>query len=192
MPQIYAPEAQVGLEEMALVVRTPLAAAAVAPAIRSLVASLDPEVPVADIHQLAAIRDASISTDRFRTLVLGAFGLLALVLAGVGVFGVISYGVVQRTKEIGIRIALGARRREILRLVVGEGLVTVAGGIAAGLIAGAALSRLLVTLLYQVKPWDPATFVAIAAVIAGAALAACVLPARRALGVDPAVALRSE
>ncbi|HEY9506595.1 MAG TPA: ABC transporter permease [Gemmatimonadales bacterium] len=192
MPQIYAPEAQVGLEEMALVVRTPLAAAAVAPAIRSLVASLDPEVPVADIHQLAGIRDASISTDRFRTLVLGAFGLLALALAGVGVFGVISYGVVQRTKEIGIRIALGARRGEILRLVVGEGLVTVAGGIAAGLVAGAALSRLLVTLLYQVKPWDPATFVAIAAVIAGAALAACVLPARRALRVDPAVALRSE
>jgi putative ABC transport system permease protein len=192
MPQIYAPEAQVGLEEMALLVRTPLAPATVAPAIRGLVASLDPEVPVADIHQLTQIRDASISADRFRTLLLGAFGLLALGLAAIGVFGVISYGVVQRTREIGIRIALGARSAEILRLVIGEGMVTVAGGIAAGLAAGAALSRVLVTLLYQVKPWDPATFVSIAVVIAGVALGACVLPARRALRVDPAIALRTE
>jgi putative ABC transport system permease protein len=192
MPQIYAPESQVGLEEMALVVRTPLDPASLAPAIRGLVGSLDPEVPVADIRQLTAIRDASLSTDRFRTLLFGAFGLLALGLAVLGVFGVISYGVVQRTREIGIRVALGARRAEILRLVIGEGLVTVAGGIAAGLIAGAGVSRVLVALLYEMKPWDPATFIAIAVVIAGAALGACVLPARRALRVDPAVALRSE
>jgi putative ABC transport system permease protein len=192
MPQIYAPEAQMGFEEMALLVRTPLDPASIAPAIHGLVASLDPEVPVADVHQLTQIRDASISTDRFRTLLLGAFGLLALGLAAIGVFGVISYGVVQRTREIGIRIALGARSAEILRLVIGEGAVTVAGGIACGLIAGAALSRVLVTLLYQVKPWDPATFVVIATVIAGVALGACILPARRALRVDPATALRAE
>jgi putative ABC transport system permease protein len=192
MPQIYAPEAQMGFEEMALVVRTPLDPASLAPTIRGLVASLDPEIPVADIHQLRQIRDASISADRFRTLLLGAFGLLALGLAAVGVFGVISYGVVQRTREIGIRVALGARRGEILRLVIREGAVTVGGGIAVGLIAGATLSRVLVTLLYQVKPWDPTTFAIIATVIAGVALGACILPARRALRVDPATALRAE
>jgi putative ABC transport system permease protein len=192
MPQIYAPEAQVGLEEMALLVRTPLDPASVAPAIHGLATSLDPEVPVSEIHELTQLRDASISTDRFRTLLLGAFGALALGLALIGVYGVISYGVVQRTREIGIRVALGARRQEILRLVVGEGLLTVVGGIAAGLVAGAALSRVLVTLLYQVKPWDPATFASIAVVIAGVALGACVLPARRALRVDPATTLRAE
>jgi len=192
MPQIYAPESQVGLEEMALLVRSPMDPAASAPAIRGLVASLDPEIPVADIRQLTRLRDESISADRFRTLALSAFGVLALGLAAIGVFGVISYGVVQRTREIGIRIALGARSGEILRLVVGEGMVTVAAGIAAGLIAGAALSRVLTTLLYQVQPWDPATFLAITAVIAGVALGACVLPARRALRVDPATALRAE
>ena len=147
---------------------------------------------MADLRRLTQIRDASISTDRFRTLLLSAFGLLALGLSAIGVFGVISYGVVQRSREIGIRMALGARSAEVLRLVVGEGAVTVAGGIAVGLIAGAALSRVLVTLLYQVNPWDPATFAAIAAVIGGVALAACVLPARRALRVDPATTLRTE
>ena len=192
MPQIYAPEAQVGLEEMALLVRTRLDPASVALAIRGVVASLDPEVPVAEIRQLTEVRDASISTDRFRTLLLGAFGVLALGLAVMGVYGVISYGVVQRTREIGIRVALGAQRPEILRLVIGEGMLTVAGGIAAGLVAGAALSRVLVTLLYQVKPWDPATFASIAVVIGGVALGACVLPARRALRVDPATTLRAE
>jgi putative ABC transport system permease protein len=192
MPQIYAPEGQAGLEEMALVVRTPLGPASVAPAIRTLVSSLDPEVPVSDVRRLTQIRDASVAADRFRALLLSAFGLLALGLAAIGVFGVISYGVVQRTREIGIRVALGARSAEVLRLVVGEGAVTVAAGIAAGLIAGAALTRVLVTLLYQVNPWDPGTFVAIAAVIAGVALVACILPARRALRVDPATTLRTE
>jgi putative ABC transport system permease protein len=177
---------------MALLVRTPLDPASVAPAIRDLVASLDPEVPVAEIHQFVQLRDASISTDRFRTLLLAAFAVLALGLAIIGVYGVISYGVVQRTREIGIRVALGARRGEILRLVVGEGMLTVAGGIAAGLLAGVALSRVLMTLLYQVKPWDPATFASIAVVIFAVALGACVLPARRALRVDPATTLRAE
>jgi putative ABC transport system permease protein len=192
MPQIYAAQSQMGLEEMALLVRTTVDPGSVAASIRGLVASLDPEVPVGAIHQLSEIRDVSISADRFRTLLLGGFGVLALALAVVGVYGVISYGVVQRTREIGIRVALGARRAEILRLVVGEGLLSVAGGIAAGLVAGAALSRLLVTLLYQVNPWDPATFASIALVIAGVALGACILPARRALRVDPATTLRVE
>jgi putative ABC transport system permease protein len=192
MPQIYAPETQVGLEEMALLVRTSMDPASLAPALRGLVTSLDPEVPVADIHPLTWIRNESIAADRFRTLLLSAFGMLALGLAAIGVFGVISYGVVQRTREIGIRIALGARSGEILRLVVREGVLTVGAGIVVGLVAGAALSRVLVTLLYQVKPWDPMTFIVIATGIAGVALGASVLPARRALRVDPATALRAE
>jgi predicted permease len=192
MPQIYAPQTQVALPEMALLVRTSLQPATVAPSIRSLVASIDAEVPVAEIQELVQLRDASISTDRFRTLVIGSFGLLALALALIGVYGVISYGVVQRTREIGIRVALGARRGQILRLVVGEGMATVAGGIAVGLVAAAALSRLLVSLLFQVRPGDPATFVAIALLITCVALVACALPARRALRVDPAATLRDE
>jgi putative ABC transport system permease protein len=191
-PQIYAPLSQVPLEEMALVVRTVLEPASVAATIRSLVASIDPEVPVSEIQALVQVRDESISTDRFRTLVIGCFGLLALALAVIGVYGVISYGVVQRTREIGIRVALGARRAQVLRLVVGEGMLTVGGGIAAGLVAAAALSRLLVSLLYEVRPGDPATFLAIALLIACVALAACSLPARRALRVDPAATLRDE
>jgi putative ABC transport system permease protein len=192
MPQIYAPQSQVALPEMALLVRTSLEPASVAPAVRGLVASLDPEVPVSEIQELVQVRDASISTDRFRTLVIGSFGLLALALAVIGVYGVISYGVVQRTREIGIRVALGARRAQILRLVVGEGMATVAGGIAVGLVAAAALSRLLVSLLFQVEPGDPGTFLTIALLITGVAIAACVLPARRALRVDPAATLRDE
>jgi putative ABC transport system permease protein len=192
MPQVYAPQSQVGLQEMALLVRTPMDAASIAPSIRRLVASIDPEIPVSEIQELAQLRDISISTERFRTLVLGSFGLLALGLALIGVYGVISYGVVQRTREIGIRVALGARRAQILRLVVGEGMVTVASGIAVGLVAAAALSRLLVSLLFEVKPGDPATFFVIALLITGIALVACALPARRALRVDPAATLRDE
>jgi ABC-type antimicrobial peptide transport system permease subunit len=192
MPQIYAAHTQVTLGEMALLVRTPLEPASVAPTVRGIVESLDAEVPVSEIQELTQVRDASISTDRFRTLVLGAFGLLALVLAVIGVYGVISYGVVQRTREIGIRVALGARRAQILRLVIGEGMLTVAGGIVVGLVAAAALSRLLVSLLYQVRPGDPSTFASIALLITGVALVACGLPARRALRVDPATTLRAE
>jgi putative ABC transport system permease protein len=192
MPQIYAPQSQVALPEMALLVRTSMDPAAIAPSVRGLVASLDPEIPVSEIQELVQLRDGSISTERFRTLVLGSFGVLALALALIGVYGVISYGVVQRTREIGIRVALGARRGQILRLVAGEGMVTVAGGIAVGLAGAAALSRLLVSLLFQVEPGDPATFLAIALLISGIALVACALPARRALRVDPAATLRDE
>ena len=191
-PQIYAPQAQVGLEEMALLVRTGMDPGSLEPAIRGAVSAIDPGVPVSEVRSMTQVRSASISTERFRTLVLATFALLALVLAAIGVYGVISYGVVQRSREIGIRMALGARRAEILRLVVGEGMLTVAIGIAIGVLAAAGLSRFLESLLYAVRPGDPATFVAIPTLIAAVALAACVLPARRAMRVDPAGTLRSE
>jgi putative ABC transport system permease protein len=191
-PQMYAPQAQVGLGEMALLVRTGMEAGSLAPAIRRVVSAIDPTVPVSEVQNLTEVRSASISTERFRTLVLATFALLALALAAIGVYGVISYGVVQRLREIGIRMALGARRLEIIRLVVGEGMLTVAIGIVIGVLAAAGLSRFLESLLYAVRPGDPATFVAIPTLIAAVALAACILPARRAMRVDPATTLRSE
>jgi putative ABC transport system permease protein len=191
-PQIYAPHAQVGAEEMALLVRTPVDPLSLAPGIRAAVSAIDPAVPVSEIRSMTQVRGASVSTERFRTLVLAMFALLALTLAAIGVYGVISYGVVQRSREIGIRMALGARRPEILRLVVGDGMLTVGIGIGIGVIAAAGLSRFLESLLYAVRPGDPATFVAIAVLIAAVAIAACILPARRAMRVDPARTLRSE
>ncbi len=191
-PQMYAPHAQVGLEEMALLVRSTMEPAALVPAIRNAVRQIDPGVPVSEVQSLTQVRSASIATDRFRTLVLATFSLLALALAAIGVYGVISYGVVQRSREIGIRVALGARRAEILRLVVGESMLTVGIGIAVGLLAAVGLSRFIASLLYSVRPDDPTTFAAITALIAAVALAACVIPARRAMRVDPATTLRSE
>jgi putative ABC transport system permease protein len=191
-PQMYGSQAQVGLPEMALLVRTAMDPSALAPAIRGIVATLDPTVPVSDIRSLTRVKGASIATDRFRAIVLATFALVALALAAIGVYGVISYGVVQRSQEIGIRMALGARRAEIIRLVVGEGMLTVAVGIVLGVLAAAGLARFLASLLYAVQPDDPAIFVAISCLIAAVALAACVLPARRAMQVDPAGTLRAE
>jgi putative ABC transport system permease protein len=191
-PQMYAPHGQVGLEEMALLLRSAMDPASLIPAIREAVLSIDPGVPVSDVQSLTQLRSASIATDRFRTVVLATFALLALALAAIGVYGVISYGVVQRSREIGIRVALGARRSEILRLVVGEGMLTVSIGIAVGILAAMGLSRFIASLLYAVRPNDPATLAAISTLIAAVALAACILPARRAMRVDPATTLRSE
>ena len=191
-PQVYAPQGQVGLEEMALLVGTRTDPRTMGAAIRGVVHAIDPSVPVSEVRTLSEVRGASISTDRFRAVVLGSFAAIALALAAIGVYGVISYGVIQRSREIGIRMALGAQRREILRLVVREGMLTVAVGIAAGVVAAAGLSRFIASLLYAVRPTDPATFAALSALIAGVALAACILPARRAMRVDPARTLRAE
>jgi putative ABC transport system permease protein len=191
-PQMYAPQSQTALEEMALLVRTGADPAQLPPAIRQVVRSLDPDVPVSEFRLLDDIRSASLSTDRFRTILLGAFAGLALLLAAVGVYGVISYGVTQQSREIGIRMALGARRAEILRLVLGEGMLPVAVGLVVGVLAAAALSRFLGSLLYAVAPLDPSTFAAMSAVLTVVALAACLLPARRATRVDPVRAIRSE
>ncbi|MBA3346669.1 MAG: ABC transporter permease [Gemmatimonadales bacterium] len=191
-PQVYAPEAQVGWEEMSLVIRTPADPWSLVPAVRQQVLALDRDQPVSDFETLGQIRSASISADRFRTLLLGGLALVALLLAAIGVYGVIAYGVAQRSREIGIRMALGARQAEILALVVREAMATVAVGIVAGVVAALALSSVLESLLYTVKPGDPPTFVVICVLVSAVALAACVLPARRATKVDPMLALRTE
>jgi putative ABC transport system permease protein len=134
----------------------------------------------------------SVAAPRFRTLLLGIFAAVAMCLAMAGVYGVMAYVVGQRSNEIGLRMALGASTGDVLRLVLGQGLVLAAIGLALGLAGAAAASRLLTTMLFEVKPTDPMTYVAVAAVLATVALAASYVPARRAAAVDPLVALRQE
>jgi putative ABC transport system permease protein len=139
-----------------------------------------------------AIVAESVAEPKFRTLLLGSFGALGLILAMVGIYGVISYSVTQRTDEIGLRLALGAQPRDVLGLVLREGMMLAGLGIAVGAAGALALTRLLTSLLYEVKPRDPVTFIAVAIALAVVAAAACYIPARRAMRVDPMVALRYE
>jgi ABC-type antimicrobial peptide transport system permease subunit len=162
------------------------------PAVRRVVAELEPEVPVYDARTMEEHVFAANSAARFSTVLLGMFAGLALALALVGIYGVFSYAVAARTREFGIRIASGARARDILKLVVGDGAVLCAAGLAAGLPAALASTRALGSLLYDVKPGDAATYFAASAVLVATALAACLLPAWRATKVDPVVALRCE
>jgi predicted permease len=162
------------------------------PAVRRVVAEMEPEAPVYDARAMEEHVFAANSSARFSTVLLGMFAGLALGLAVVGIYGVFSYAVAARTREFGIRIASGARAGDILKLVIRDGAVLCAAGLAAGLPAALAATRALGSLLYDVKPGDPATYFAAAAVLVATALAACLLPALRATKVDPMVALRCE
>jgi putative ABC transport system permease protein len=154
--------------------------------------SVDSRIPVSDVHAMDELIAVSLAQQRFNMLLLGLFAVLALTLATVGIYGTMAYGVNQRTHEIGIRTALGAQRRDVLRLVMRDGTKIALLGIALGIAGALALTRLMASLLFEVKPTDPATFAGVAILLALVALVACYIPARRAMRVNPMVALRYE
>jgi predicted permease len=190
-PMMYVPFAQAPLYGGEVVVRSSLSASSVAAAIRQAVHSIDKDLPVTDVRSFPDALGQSISKERFRTFLLGSFSVLALVLAAVGIFGVISYSASQRTQEIGIRMALGAQPRDVLHLILGQGAKLALVGLGVGIVLALLLTRLMASLLYSVSATDPLTFGAAAIVLLGVAVTACYIPARRATRVDPVVALRA-
>jgi len=202
-PELYFPYAQAPAlqwtwleRSMTLVVRVAgegeAAAAGLSAGVRGAVAAVDRDLPVYRVATMGEVRARSLAGERVYMLLLSLFAALALLLAAVGVYGVIAFAVTRRTREIGIRIALGAREGRVLGLVLGQGMAPVAAGAVLGLAAAAGLTRLLSRLLYGVAPVDPGTFAAAALLLAGVAFAASWLPARRAARIDPVVALRME
>jgi ABC-type antimicrobial peptide transport system permease subunit len=178
-----------------VVVRTPLDASIVLPEIRKAVYGVASDQTVYHAQTMAEIVSESMSPQRFPLILLGSFATLGLFLASIGIYGVMSYSVTQRVHEIGIRMALGAEKRDVFRIVVGQGLSLALAGLAIGVTAAVILTRLLLSfshLLYGVGASDPATLVSVSAVLIGVASLACYLPARRAMRVDPMVALRHE
>ncbi|HKP85373.1 MAG TPA: ABC transporter permease [Blastocatellia bacterium] len=195
-PTMYVPYTEPGWatwsRTMYLVVRTANNPAGVASGVRGEVWALDKDVPVTNVRTMNELLSDSVAQPRFRTLLIGVFAAIALILAAVGIYGVMSYSVTRRTHELGIRIALGAKPGDVLKLVVGEGMKLTLIGVSIGLGAAFALTRLMESLLFGITATDPATFVLIPLVLAGVALGACFVPARRATKVDPMVALRYE
>ena len=163
-----------------------------ASAVKEQIWSVDKKAPITNFRTMDQVVAGQVADPRFQTLLLASFGVLGLVLAIVGIYGVISYGITQRTREIGIRMALGAHPEDVLRMVLSQGMLLAGVGIAAGIAGALALTRFLGSLLFEIKPTDPATFAAVAGLLAVVALTACYIPARRAMRVDPIVALRYE
>jgi len=192
-PTMYTPyEQNLWWPTMYLVMRSSVDPAGLAQAVRAQVAALDPLLPMAQVRTMDELLGRSVAEPRFRTTLLGIFAAVALLLATVGIYGVVSYTVGQRTQEFGIRMALGARRQDVLALVLGQGMVLAGIGVAIGLVASLALNRVLAGILFGVSPTDLVTFCAVPLVMVAAALLACYVPARRATRVDPMVALRSQ
>jgi len=192
MPEVYFPYQQHRAIFMSLVVHTAPDPGSMIPAIRSQVLSVDKDQPVSDVMTMDQRLAKSVASSRFVMLRLRAFSILALYLAAVGIYGVMAYLVTQRTQEICVRMALGAQRRDVLKLVVGRGMALAIIGAAIGMIASLVLTRLMRSLLFEVTPTDWLTFVIASVILLTVALLACYLPARRATKVDPLIALRYE
>jgi predicted permease len=198
VPEMYVPYTQneikiwPSMQTMQVALRTKADPAALTASVREALRSVDADLPVANVATLAALIDDSMAQPRFSLFLMGSFGGLALALAMIGMYGVISYSVQQRTQEIGIRMALGASRGALLRMVLGLGAQLAAVGIAIGLLVSRMVTRTMESFLYQVRPTDPLTFATVSIALMCVALAACYIPARRAMRVDPMTALRYE
>jgi len=192
VPHIYVPMGQFAPVNAVVFLRSRGDVASLGEAVRREVEKLDPNVPVHSISSMDQIIARSVADRRFALELLGVFAGVALLLAAVGIYGVMSYSFSQRTHEVGIRIALGAQRLDILRMAVGEGMKIVVIGLGLGLVGAAIVTQFFRSMLFNVAPIDPLTFASVAAILAGVALFACYVPARRATRVDPLVALREE
>jgi putative ABC transport system permease protein len=191
-PEMYFPDRQRPEREMNLVVRAAVDPESLAASVRGAVSAIDPDQPVVNVKPMSRLLADSVAKPLFNSLLGAVFAAVALILTITGVYGVMSYAVAQRTREMGIRMALGARGQDVLKLVIGQGMKPVIVGVALGLAGAYALTRLMATLLFGVSATDPAVFVGVAALLAAVALLACYLPARRATKVDPVIALRKE
>jgi len=196
-PTMYVPYFDSGwcpwfVREMYVVVRSASAPEKVVSILQSAAWSLDNQLPLAHVRTMDQLLYESVASSRFRAVLFCIFAALALVLAMIGIYGVMAYAVSQRTHEIGVRVALGAQRRNLLRTILREGATLALLGVAIGFAAALALSRTLAGLLFGVRATDPVTFLTVSALLMGVAFAACYIPARRAMRVDPVVALRYE
>ena len=190
--EVYLPFRQDASSEMTLIVKSGIEPAALASSVRYAIASIDKDQPVFGIATMRQLVNDSVSTRRITLILLGVFGALALLLGAIGIYGVLAYSVAQRTHEIGIRMALGARREDVVRMVLAQGAKIAGAGVLIGIVASFGLTRLMTKLLFSVSPADPATFSAVAIVLGLVALLASYIPARRTLRVAPMIALRHE
>jgi putative ABC transport system permease protein len=191
-PQAYLPAWQLPETGRAVVVKTSVSPETLFSAVREQVSSLDPGQPIFNLRTVEELRSHSLAPQRLNLTLLGLFGAVAMALAAIGLYGVLAYTVTQRRREIGVRMALGAQRRDVLSLVVGQGMRLALLGVSVGLAGAFAVSRVLQTLLFEVKPTDPLTFAVIPLLLAAVAFLACYIPARRATKIDPMEALRHE
>jgi putative ABC transport system permease protein len=190
--QVFEPVHQFVQNSFSLAVRTAGDPAALAPTLRAAVRKIDPAQPLHNLKPMTQLVSESLAQRTFSVVLLVVFAVVALALAVIGLYGVIAYGVAQRTREFGVRLALGAGARHILELVLREGILLIGLGLLVGLGGAFAAARFVQAMLFGVGATDPLTFGAIAVLLAAVALAACLIPARRATRVDPVVALRSE
>ncbi|HSE98987.1 MAG TPA: FtsX-like permease family protein, partial [Blastocatellia bacterium] len=191
-PDLFISSLQYPTRALTLVARTGPDPASLTQAIRDQVMAIDPDRPVSSIRTMEQVISSSVAVRRFYMLLLAGFAGLALALATIGIYGVMSYTVAQSTREIGIRMALGAQVADVLKLIVGQAMALAFIGICAGAAGALALTRLMASLLYEVTPTDLATFVSVSALLIAVAALACYIPARRATRVDPMIALRYE
>jgi putative ABC transport system permease protein len=194
-PAIYTPYAQ-SLQPwkrwMYLVIRSDVEPSTLTNLVKNQIWTVDNQIPVTKVQTMTEVMAASVTGQRFNMLLLGIFACVALALAAVGIYGVISYSVTQRTHEIGVRMALGAQTSDVLKLILGQGLLLAVVGVGIGVAGAFVLTRLMSSLLFGVSATDPATFAVVALMLMCVALLACYIPARRAMKVDPMVALRYE